>query len=300
VAEGENRALKAAELALNSPLLNDNNIKGAQNILVHITSGADEIDLDELGMITDYIQEEAGKKSNIIWGNYVDESLGSKVSVNVVATGFHQSGQQILAGSVLIGEQQSTVHTLNPKYKNNPEEDKETDPLLNFEVQRKTDTEEPQINPEPQIQEPSVRYDLYNDKLPDKNITPDEEKKPDNVFEFTSSLSDEPNTEEQTSLDFELKTVAPNKHDDPCKENHTPLLSTRQDRINNLKNISMKIRSNEGLNDLEKEPAFKRCKIEITPPLPSSETDLSDTTVSTSSGNTQINKGNAFLHDNVD
>jgi cell division protein FtsZ len=300
IAEGENRALKAAELALNSPLLNDNNIKGAQNILVHITSGADEIDLDELGIITDYIQEEAGKRSNIIWGNYVDESLGSKVSVNVVATGFQQSGQQILAGSVLIGEQQSTIHKLQPKEKKETEDHKETDPMLNFEVQKKTDTEEPKTNPETQTQEPSVRYDLYNDELPENNTEPDKEKKADNVFEFPSSFSEDSKPEEQTSLDFELKTVSPNKQEDPCNDDHIHHLCTRQDRINNLKSMSMQIRSSEGLNKLEKEPAFRRKEIEITPTLPSNETDWSDTTISNSSGNTQINKGNSFLHDNVD
>jgi cell division protein FtsZ len=87
-AEGENRAMDAVSKALASPLLNDNEIKGANYILLNITSGTEEITMDEIGDITDYIQDEAGSTADIIWGNCTDESLGEKVSVTVIATGF--------------------------------------------------------------------------------------------------------------------------------------------------------------------------------------------------------------------
>ena len=95
ISEGENRALKASEMALNSPLLNDNNIKGAKNILLYISSGSDEIAMDELAEITDYIQDAAGVETNIIWGNSLDESLGNKISVILVAAGFDSSENDI-------------------------------------------------------------------------------------------------------------------------------------------------------------------------------------------------------------
>ena len=87
-ASGEGRALKAVQEALNSPLLNDNNIAGARYVLLNITSGSDEITMDELGEITDYIQDEAGQTAELIKGYGVDETLGDKVNVTVIATGF--------------------------------------------------------------------------------------------------------------------------------------------------------------------------------------------------------------------
>lgn len=90
-AEGENRAIDAVSKALSSPLLNDNEIKGANYILLNITSGTEEITMDEIGDITDFIQDEAGLTADVIWGNCTDESLGDKVAVTVIATGFGAS-----------------------------------------------------------------------------------------------------------------------------------------------------------------------------------------------------------------
>ncbi|MFQ5445802.1 MAG: cell division protein FtsZ [Saprospiraceae bacterium] len=90
LAEGENRAKRAVDEALNSPLLEDNNIKGAQHILINITSGTKEVTMEEIFEITEFVQEEAGQGTNLIWGNCYDESLGDQISVTVVATGFEQ------------------------------------------------------------------------------------------------------------------------------------------------------------------------------------------------------------------
>ncbi len=85
---GEDRALRAVEEALNSPLLNNNDIDGARNILLNITSGSEEVTMDEIGEITDYVQAKAGNDADLIWGNGVDESLGNKITVTIIATGF--------------------------------------------------------------------------------------------------------------------------------------------------------------------------------------------------------------------
>ncbi|OFY20015.1 MAG: cell division protein FtsZ [Bacteroidetes bacterium GWF2_33_38] len=87
-ADGDGRALKAIKTALTSPLLNNNDIRGAQNILLNVTSGSEEITMDEVGQITDYVQDAAGSMADIIWGNGYDESLGNKISVTIIATGF--------------------------------------------------------------------------------------------------------------------------------------------------------------------------------------------------------------------
>ncbi len=87
-AEGENRSVKAIEKALTSPLLNNNDIHGSKNMLLHITSGAEEVTMDEIGQITDYAQDEAGQNADVIWGLSSDPQLGDKVAVTVIATGF--------------------------------------------------------------------------------------------------------------------------------------------------------------------------------------------------------------------
>jgi cell division protein FtsZ len=87
-AEGDDRARRAVDDALHSPLLEDNDIRGAQHILLNITSGTKEVTMDEIFEITEFVQEEAGYGTDLIWGNCYDESLGEKISVTVIATGF--------------------------------------------------------------------------------------------------------------------------------------------------------------------------------------------------------------------
>lgn len=85
---GENRAVNAMDAALSSPLLNNNDITGADNILLNITSGEIEISMDEIGQITDFISHRAARNAHIIWGTGQDKSLGERVSVTIIATGF--------------------------------------------------------------------------------------------------------------------------------------------------------------------------------------------------------------------
>ena len=87
-AEGEDRAKRAIDEALNSPLLEDNDIRGAKHILLNITSGSKEVTMDEIFEITEFVQEEAGFGTNLIWGNCHDENLGESISVTIIATGF--------------------------------------------------------------------------------------------------------------------------------------------------------------------------------------------------------------------
>ncbi len=89
---GENRARKAAEGAINSPLLNNNDIRGARNILVNITSGeTNEVTMDEVNQVNEYVQEMAGNNADLIHGIAVDPSMGDALTVTVVATGFKTS-----------------------------------------------------------------------------------------------------------------------------------------------------------------------------------------------------------------
>jgi cell division protein FtsZ len=108
-ASGENRAHEAISGAMDSPLLNDNHIRGAKNVLLLIVSGQDEITIDEIGEINDFIQNEAGGGANIIMGIGEDESLEDEIAVTIVATGF-AADQQV---QVIGREPQKVVHTLD-------------------------------------------------------------------------------------------------------------------------------------------------------------------------------------------
>ena len=110
---GDNRAKNAIIKALDSPLLNDNKITGAKNVLLLIVSGSNEVTLDEIGEINDYIQTEAGYDANIIMGIGEDEALEEGISVTVVATGFAQDQQQTINNV----ETKKIVHTLEEEQK---------------------------------------------------------------------------------------------------------------------------------------------------------------------------------------
>ncbi|HAN78615.1 MAG TPA: cell division protein FtsZ [Bacteroidales bacterium] len=88
LASGPDRALKAVQMALNSPLLSNNEIKGAKNLLLNICSGEVEASMDELYSVNNYVQDLAGYGADLIWGSYSDPALGDKLSVTVIATGF--------------------------------------------------------------------------------------------------------------------------------------------------------------------------------------------------------------------
>lgn len=108
VAEGDNRAKRAVDEALNSPLLEDNNIRGAKHILLNISSGKKEVTMDEIFEITEFVQEEAGHGTDLIWGNCYDERLGDKLSVTVIATGFERQHKS-LSGKGELGNSKIVV-----------------------------------------------------------------------------------------------------------------------------------------------------------------------------------------------
>lgn len=112
-ASGEGRAQIAIDGALDSPLLNDNKITGAKNVLLLIVSGTCEITIDEIGEINDHIQSQAGHSANIIMGVGEDESLGDAISVTVIATGFNAEQQNEIVNT----ETKKIIHTLEDDQK---------------------------------------------------------------------------------------------------------------------------------------------------------------------------------------
>ena len=194
---GENRARNAIVKALDSPLLNDNKITGAKNVLLLIVSGSNEVTLDEIGEINDFIQDEAGYDANIIMGIGEDESLEDGIAVTVVATGFASEQQHTITNT----EVKKIVHTLEDEQK----------ATYNFEP--KTITKSPTIEQPLKVkEEPKVVHVLEEDK-PELVKTTNaiasidvvyEEVKAEQIIEedfiITNVTSSEPVVEEKTTI----------------------------------------------------------------------------------------------------
>ncbi|MDR2122809.1 MAG: cell division protein FtsZ [Flavobacteriaceae bacterium] len=166
-ASGTNKAQEAIMTALDSPLLNDNKITGAKNVLLLIISGEDEITVDEIGIINDYIQSEAGNNTNIIMGIGEDETLGENISVTVIATGFPADDERN-SGK----EKEKIVHVLTG--------DLPSSNTLNTGRERLSQPKE-QGNDEPRIissayTEKRTTEGTTNAELPQKVITLEEEE----------------------------------------------------------------------------------------------------------------------------
>ncbi len=127
---GDDRARRAVDEALHSPLLEDNDIRGAQHILLNISSGSREVTMDEIFEITEFVQEEAGYGTDLIWGNCYDESLGDKLSVTVIATGFHHAAKNAARRAPVADK---IVVALDDEDKPNPEVKKKSLRDIGFE-----------------------------------------------------------------------------------------------------------------------------------------------------------------------
>ena len=135
VAEGEGRAEKAIKDAIHSPLLNDSNIEGAKNILLYITSGTNEVSLDEVDEILEIAQNACGNNSDVIWGNGTDESLGEALSVTLIATGFNHDAKPY---SAVIAEKQGQGSSSEP-----------VQPKKVYDLSGQVKGEEPQVPAQP-------------------------------------------------------------------------------------------------------------------------------------------------------
>lgn len=129
VSSGENRAKEGIMAALDSPLLNDNKITGAKNVLLLIVSGSNEITIDEIGEINDFIQAEAGHNANIIMGVGDDETLGDAISITIIATGFDVEQQH----EIVNVEPKKIIHTLEDEQKSVHDLTKKSIPSFNWD-----------------------------------------------------------------------------------------------------------------------------------------------------------------------
>lgn len=129
-AAGEDRAKRVIEEALSSPLLNSNDIIGAKNILLNFISGTDELTMEEISVMNEYVQEAAGNNANLIWGHCYDENLGEKIAVTVIATGFNTDViPEVYAKEIRDKKKQAQI------------EENKHDNTIDFEVEKPADEE---------------------------------------------------------------------------------------------------------------------------------------------------------------
>jgi len=296
-AEGESRATKAVSQALASPLLNDNDITGANYILLNITSGDEEVSMDEIDEITEYIQAEAGNTADIIWGNGVDESLGNKISVTIIATGFGQKeptgfGTEKKAEKVVreLNDNVPTSITQSPDQMEKAEKEKPQEPTVRKEHQetfeftiRKSDDSAEQKKPS--AEKEVKRYTLEDD-VEDQN--PEQTQSDEVINEQAKSSTDKTNNSIQNQSDSQAERMEEQQ-------------KRSTGRIERLKALALKMRTPNGVNDLEKEPAYKRRNIQLEDTPHSSESNVSRYSLGEDEDNkTSLKQNNSFLHDNVD
>lgn len=328
-AEGADRAAIAVEKALESPLLNDNNIEGARYVLLNITYGDNDVLMDEITEITDYIQDAAGSTADVIWGHAKDESLGEKLCVTVIATGFNQKigvdleermpekkyhtlgdGDSHTQRPITARVDSPTAHQAPPPSEE-PQE-KIEEPYLRqpeeptIEPQQSTisfeqdETDEPYLK-RPETSEPAAHEDRTEQAREQEE--PAEEDRPKKVY----TLDDELPAEEDMPVSMPHRTEAEDgqreKLYSPARMSREEMQQMTNQRMHRIKELTVRLKTPSGLTDLEVEPAYKRRNIRLNDTPHSSESQVSRYTLGDdgdNEGRSELRSNNSFLHDNVD
>jgi cell division protein FtsZ len=273
-ANGENRALAAVEKALNSPLLNDSNIKGARHVLLNVKcgSGENEISMDEFGEITDYLQDAAGGTAEVIQGYGIDETLENSVIVTIIATGFNNKKD------IGVETIKAPIRKVTPLYENT---------VPSAAVQK-----EIQTNKEVNTDERKV-FEL------DMEITNKEENYIFSPVEF--AINKQAEEVVASDITFEEETIQSNvvEHLSEKESSSEDMLKKSNERKERLKNFSWKM--GKSINDLEGTPAYIRKNVQLDNVPHSSDSQVSRYTLSEGEDKkAEIKPNNSFLHDNVD
>ena len=354
---GSNRANDAIIKALDSPLLNDNKIDGSKNVLLLIVSGTDEITIDEIGEINEYVQKETGNSANIIMGVGEDKELGNNISVTVIATGFAEDQQNDLVNSetkkviyslddnqkvekTLIDEDEiSNGETEEITFKSNDDLSKDNqikiDSQIN-EILRDIEVEYEQVEYEKadyeiidnelineievfdieevmpenieidESEENEITDGLFSNQLDLESVTEEVEfikldlDEEENLDEKDSKTDDLIINEEDSLEEQEVSLNITNENDhvfenpiqvDPLDENRL--------RRENLKKYNYVFNDgNSSVEDLEKEPAYKRMGVQINSNINNEQVESK--TVLNENNEIEFPEPNSYLHDNVD
>jgi cell division protein FtsZ len=311
-ASGDNRAIEAIEAALDSPLLHDNNIKGAQQVLLKIVTGPGEkeIRMTELFSIKKHIQDVAGSDVNIIEGIGVEDGMDDEISVTVIATGFKVNKNlgpaKPQTPKVYDLENDETVI-------DEVEEEEANDSSAEFNTD---ETPQATLNFELDVESPTLNFSLEEESSEESPIDfPIHSENPQPQKEVISEVVEEDNVDENEvvvhtlEMEEEAEEVIKELKDEVEKDEFTQInhgisaeqmaLRSRQ-RMDRLREITMKLRTPSGLTDLESEPAYKRREVELDDVAHSSESEASNYVLGEDDDKNIGIKPNNFLHDNVD
>ncbi|MCF6296461.1 MAG: cell division protein FtsZ [Flavobacteriaceae bacterium] len=195
MASGPNRAQNAITKALDSPLLNDNKIEGAKNVLLLIVSGSSEVTIDEIGEINDYIQSEAKTNVDIIMGVGEDESLADSIAVTIIATGFNMDQQNVIA----VTESKKIVHNLIDEKEAKVElQQNPTDKVEEFITRFSLEDEIEEVDEIDNVKDTEVVSEDLNSKIEEEYIITDVTPEP----EIKENIENE--SEDQFSFTFDL------------------------------------------------------------------------------------------------
>ena len=354
---GSNRANDAIIKALDSPLLNDNKIDGSKNVLLLIVSGTDEITIDEIGEINEYVQKETGNSANIIMGVGEDQELGNNISVTVIATGFAEDQQNDLVNS----ETKKVIYSLD----DNQKVEKtliDEDEISNGEIEEitykskddlskdnqiKIDSQINEILRDIEVEYEQVEYEkadyeiIDNELINEIEIFDIEEVKPENIeikeseeneitdglfsnkldlesvteeVEFIKlDLDEEENLDEkdsktddliineEDSLEEQEVSLNITNENDHVFENPIQVDPLDENRLRreNLKKYNYVFNDgNSSVEDLEKEPAYKRMGVQINSNINNEQVESK--TVLNENNEIEFPEPNSYLHDNVD
>ena len=320
-AAGENRALRAVEEAVNSPLLNDSDITGAKNILAYITSGNEEVSLDEVTEIIEYVQDATGNVSEVIWGNGEDLTLEDGIRVTLIATGFEMEK----------AKEEPVVHTCAENVlKSTPKQEPERKPEPRPQPEA-VEKEEEQIrvikkHEEPEQPKPEVKKDEQQTAktthtLYDVETEPVEEKKEDveedNNGYTVRRISNDSQSEVHRAQDSATPSIK--RYDNPFVNDDDDIdvpsvrnmaststavevkpvqkkqIDLREElRRKRLIDLGMSFKTQRGLENMENVPAYARLGLDIN----SRESEeLSRVSVNKTSG---LSEDNTYINVDVD
>ncbi|MEX2589804.1 MAG: cell division protein FtsZ [Chitinophagales bacterium] len=328
-AEGENRALEAIKGALESPLLDENNIKGAEKILLNITSGTRQVLVDEIHEINNYILEHTESDAEVIFGTAKDDDLGESISVTVIATGFSKNRNMDFSDN---GKDQKKVYTLGEQREN-----KASEP---FENPKKSETE---FNPgaaqdalrqnkdsnkdsdikrhslfdqQDQVNEPSKEDDAFSmqfdfdEKQEEKPETrsgkKDENLKNENPDEEKKQIQDDFNDRPSENNDDDFFVIK--KKENPVSSGESEEQQASDDKMRDIeqmremKNLRKHYNDPKKLREMESTPAWMRKNVQLHNAPSSQDPQISRYNLldNDDEGRPEIRRNNRYLHDKAD
>ncbi len=320
IADGDDRAVKSVVMALESPLLNDNNIKGAKDILLYIRSGKKEITMDEITEITEYIQNEAGSSAQIIWGTGIDAALEENIAITLIATGFESkpnigidvledNSKRITKKVTVLDDDLKVTQTIEkPVVIAEPEQEivSEQQTVINndvLEVQSEVEAVSEEISEEITFETAEEKATTWVFEMPVASVIEEQPMVKIETRQIEVEVK-EPKTEDDEMVLIKRSEV---KQPETIDTSKTDFMQKEKvnERILRLKELSMKLRRPGCYTELEAEPAFKRRDVKLNDIIPSDESHVSRYTLTEDSTegekkNIDLRSNNPYLHDNVD